>query len=400
MLDPEDPRLWPDHRHVLFYPIPTERKVMTKFNFPNVNVAFKNLVDIFAAYEEGPPANTWLGENLSRSPSRVGDVIRFNEPVTITFTNPTQRVLLNDARDANPFFHLYEALWMLQGCNEIAPLEYYAANYAKQVQDGSNPYANGAYGYRWRHAYGGYDGQGLGDERDVDQLDYLIRHLKAEPRSRRAVLQMWNVQDDLLRIDNQDGAYSKDVCCNTCAFFELVPSNGRDVLNMTVINRSNDLIWGTLGANYVHFSFLQEYMAGHLNATVGKYHQITNNLHAYTERFKADDWLHWYKENPRYDQYEPGFRMMPPNPEQFDSELPDFIAHHMNGDDTTLYRWRTPWLSAVANPMLMAFHAHKKRDYTAAIYNAMRVEDPNWKGAAIAWLNRRRTAWEAKNELS
>jgi hypothetical protein len=33
---------------------------------------------------------------------------------------------------------------------------------------------------------------------------------------------------------------------------------------MTVTNRSNDLCWGMLGANYVHFTILQEYLAARL----------------------------------------------------------------------------------------------------------------------------------------
>ena len=43
--------------------------------------------------------------------------------------------------------------------------------------------------------------------------------------------------------------------------------NGR--LQMTVHCRSNDIIWGTYGANAVHFSILQEYVAARIGVDLG-----------------------------------------------------------------------------------------------------------------------------------
>jgi hypothetical protein len=43
-----------------------------------------------------------------RTSSRNGDVLQIAEPVIITYEQPCERVLFNDARDANPFFHLCE----------------------------------------------------------------------------------------------------------------------------------------------------------------------------------------------------------------------------------------------------------------------------------------------------
>ena len=51
---------------------------------------------------------------------------------------------------------------------------------------------------------------------------------------------------------------------------------------MTVSNRSNDIIWGTFGANAVHMSMLHEYVASALMLHVGKYTQISDSFHAYT----------------------------------------------------------------------------------------------------------------------
>src|SRR5262249_11634251 len=147
-----------------------------------------------------------------------GTVLVIDEPVTITYTHPRERVLFNTVRDANPFFHLYEALWMLAGRNDVAPLSYYNSRMKEFSDDGKT--LNGAYGYRWRNARGREYGSGLTivmvddptlptGKRPVcadlsvgscDQLDTLVNHLRADPTSRRAVLQMWNVEDDLLKI--------------------------------------------------------------------------------------------------------------------------------------------------------------------------------------------------------
>jgi len=55
---------------------------------------------------------------------------------------------------------------------------------------------------------------------------------------------------------------------------------------MCVTNRSNDAVWGALGANAVHFSMLQEYLAVMIGCAVGKYWQVTNNLHLYLDHHK------------------------------------------------------------------------------------------------------------------
>ena len=68
------------------------------FKFENVNDAFDKLVE---GFEDGMIPTV-------KVPSRVGDVIMIQEPVIVTYEKPLQRVLFNKARDANPFFHVYE----------------------------------------------------------------------------------------------------------------------------------------------------------------------------------------------------------------------------------------------------------------------------------------------------
>lgn len=263
----------------------------------NVNSAFRRLVNLFAT----PPVEGMV----LRQPSRNGNVLVLGEPVTITYTHPRERVLFNPARDANPFFHLYESLWMLAGRNDVESVAYYAKQMREYSDDGET--LNGAYGYRWRGQYLTIEteippskkfpyGCRESEVKRIDQLDILVDHLKAQPESRRAVLQMWNVEDDLLKIDgcrcnppcrdridySCGKRESRDVCCNLSVMFSLrdvigdcsKSSDGGHTwnsvygsnkppeclacktvaclpkLDMTVTNRSNDLLWGMLGANY------------------------------------------------------------------------------------------------------------------------------------------------------
>lgn len=693
--------------------------------FDSVNDAFRRLV-----------RGIHTGEIPTvQRPSRNGDVLQIDEPVTITYRKPTRRVLFNPVRDANPFFHVYEALWMLAGRNDVAPLTYYNSRMREFSDDGET--LNGAYGYRWREA---------------NQLDIIVDHLKVDPTSRRAVLQMWNVEDDLLKLGHYEpckergcvngkwqnarglamlaegadcpicrGAgkrlkdFSKDVCClapevkfrspegdtdiaslagrfqsesgfkfpvysidtvtgdqqicwmtnawktgvkpvfkvsfddgssvrmtadhkvfrktkmfdgkrcigikvdevtvgdlsvgdrllatlsedsaartnvggyrqykrnvfrNTggrnmalehreyvrlfqplldghlvhhengnkldnrlsnltqmvnrdhyrmgktgqdnphCrmsaddkvargrkhsasirAYWDGVPadvrsammthkknrtpeqeqliadfrgsrsnhkvvgieragvtpvydftvpgrhnavlSNGvvvhncnlsvmfslrnveseptilpdhanpgrhntmttiRRHLDMTVTNRSNDLIWGLLGANVVHFSFLQEYLAARLGVEVGRYNQFTNNLHVYTERWKPEEWLA-YRESGydgwesfdslthRFSTYPEGVEPFPlvKDPIAFDRELPLFVKRFSGKlpPEELAAQWSEPFFNDVAQPMLIAFSCAKEGDYHSALLGMEEIAAQDWRVVATQWLERR-----------
>lgn len=327
-----------------------------------------------------------------RSPSRAGDVAYITEPVIVTYTHPRERVLLNPERDANPFFHLFESLWMLAGRNDVAPLAYYNSRMSEFSDDGRT--FNGAYGFRWRHAFVSPDAdppETWHDEIGMeDQLGLLINHLKENPNSRRAVLQMWNVEDDLLKIDS-----SLDVCCNLSACFSVRHTQydgpeGQtadfDYLDLTVFNRSNDLIWGMLGANVVHFSFLQEYMAAHLGLEVGVYNQVSNNLHYYVDRWEGEKWLA-NNQTGLYKPYTPV--SLVEEPEMFDREVKAFVDVDQRGPKGVGF-WKEPFLESVCEPMCQAFHAHKQRKYESAFGFISYIDDDAWRMAAAQWMANRR----------
>lgn len=389
-------------------------------NVRNVNEAFRELVKFFDDGANDRLSTFYRGVNrVIRNHSRNGDVLVIDEPVTVTYTHPTERVLFNEVRDANPAFHLYEALWMLAGRNDVAPLAYYNSRMNQFSDDGKT--LNGAYGYRWRHAWRW--NQEIAGDVEIDQLDVLVNHLKADPHSRRAVLSMWNVEDDLLKIGwpcNRCQEYeggvcphctnglkmqSKDVCCNLDVMFSLRDDckvsgeqqveNWYKVLDMTVTNRSNDMLWGMLGANYVHFSILQEYMAARLGVGVGRYHHFSNNVHVYCDRpdWKPEELLDWCVEYPHPYEIDPRVKVTIPlvqDPAVFEQELPKFVE--ANSKEPLYFipsaNWSEPFLRDVAQPLLNAYHCHK-RSKGAGMDFAERVAADDWRIAVTSWLTRR-----------
>jgi hypothetical protein len=216
---------------------------------------------------------------------------------------------------------------MLAGQNQVQPLAYFVKKMEEFSDDdltsGEIPFKGqrtsttnfnagfmwGAYGYRWRNWF------------KYDQIEEAIEILRADRKTRRVILQMWE-PEDLHRV--LKSPQCKDVPCNLTVMFRPRPSTeteryhtgqipspreqrtlqpvltndgggymeesferedenaaGITLLDMTVINRSNDSLWGALGSNYVHFSFLHEYIANSVGMGVGHYHQISNNLHTY-----------------------------------------------------------------------------------------------------------------------
>lgn len=198
--------------------------------------------------------------------TRNGMALRCESALTTHYIYPNQRMLFSAARNANPFFHLFEALWMLGGRNDVEFVSKYVKTMANFSDDGVT--LNGAYGHRWRQAFG------------VDQIALIIKELKANPQSRRVVLQMWDSRKDL----EYGMTGGKDSCCNLMCKFAVV--NGK--LNMTVMCRSNDMLLGGYGANAVHFSFLQEYIADCVGLDIGFYEQISLDAHLYTAELYGD----------------------------------------------------------------------------------------------------------------
>lgn len=313
----------------------------------------------------------WLKVSGVVEESRNGPVVVSPVPVVTTYSHPCERVLFSASRDCNPYFGFFEAMYMLAGRSDLAWLAQFNARMAEFSDDGE--YLHGTYGFRWREWFG------------FDQLRYLIEHLRVQPGSRRAVLTMWSPLGDLIASEGVGGIGSKDIPCNTQAYFDLRGG----VLNMTVTCRSNDVLFGAMGANAVHFSFLLEYVAMHIGVLVGVYRQFSNNFHAYTALPK------YPSADPSIigcdDRYESGrVRPLPllqpgETAEEWDRDLDLFFFV----DTTHVKTYYTRFFGEVAAPMLVSWHERKRGRLQDGRNVAELIAAEDWRVACLEWIDRR-----------
>jgi len=308
--------------------------------------------------ENYPDGLWWLKTAGEMQESRNGPVIVAPGPVVNAYYHPRERVLFSEVRDANPYFHFLESLWMLAGRNDLE----YIATILPRMRDYSDNGVSlhGSYGYRWRCHWGD------------DQLFTVIDHLEKDPDSRRAVIQMWDVTDLLHP--------GKDVPCNT----QLYISIRGDFVDMTVTCRSNDAIWGCYGANVVHFSYLQEFLACALKKLVGRLYQFSNNFHVYPDMPRFEQ-LYAHPSSTNYYLGE----AVSPGPLMFQGDFQNFLMELEDWMDTPTSSSSYPFLSGLAYPMWLSFTNHKAGEKEGALEWADQIDAPDWRLACKAWLERR-----------
>jgi len=355
---------------------------MKVINARNVNDALEKGIDLFQ-----DPTEYVVKD------SRNGIVCEAHTPVTTVYKKPWERVCLIKERDANPFFHFIEGLWMLDGRSDLEPLTYFVKSMADFSDDGKTLW--GAYGWRWKSYF------------HKDQLAILIGMLKQNPYERRAVLQMWDPKDDLARACNKK-IERKDVPCNTNIYFKI--RDGK--LCMTVCNRSNDMLWGAYGANVVHMSMLQEYMAHNIGVPMGDYTQISDSFHIYqndvwdrVKHMELDIYTYRDKKN-HYDLID-GYEPVPlvNETESFSRELRFFFDYFdsFRYDSKQIIKraddieWNNNIFPDVAMPMLKAFYYHKERDYLNSYREVQKIKSLDWMEACFEWIRKRDTAYTLTN---
>lgn len=325
----------------------------------NVNHVFENALWAFKArVDDG---------SLVPEETRNGPAYSMDQPMALVYERPTERVLFSKLRDANPFFHFMESLWMLAGRNDVAFVKQFNSRIDQYSDEGT--VLHGAYGHRWRNHFG------------ADQLLWVIAHLKKQPNSRRAVLTMWDPD-----VDCSQAGGGKDVPCNMQIVFRI---NGAR-LDMVVYNRSNDLIWGACGANAVHLSYVHEFVACALYLPVGTYTQVSANMHIYLSTPNAHELL---SAPPNEDIY----RGLHTPPMFTDSELEFSSPEHLLRKiqqfcDTPYGRTDVNLLDFVANPMWRAWEAKNEGDYESALVYCNKIASPDWSEVCHSWMQRRMLA--------
>jgi len=314
-----------------------------------------------------------------RTTRRGMSVIEMPVPVATSYSNPRERVLFNPIRDANPFFHFFESLWILAGRNDVAFLSYMLERMSQYSDDGVT--FHGAYGHRLRHW--------VDETGERDQIEGAINLLKRSPDTRQCVLSIWDPAIDMLRI-------TKDMPCNDMV---MLSRSGPDfeLLNMTVCNRSNDAIWGAYGANAVQFSMLQEYIAAKVGCEVGTYTQMSNNFHVY------EDNPYWmaYKDSKNealgYTSYYTAGIVKPYDlfaEEGFDRDLFAFFQSfdELLADGVSVApKYETQAFDDVVLPMWECFRLYKNGFIKDAWVMTNDIVALDWQSACAEWLGRRIT---------
>jgi len=321
-----------------------------ELNVRNVNEAFSRVFEELNTLDI-EPTNT-----------RNGPAIVFPDIVTTIYDRPDERVLFHAGRDANPIFHLMESIWMLAGRRDVAFLTQFNNRMSDFSDDGVT--FNAAYGYRWRKHFG------------YDQLIQVIENLKQDPNTRQAVIQIWDEQDLYLK--------TKDKACNTQVVFD---TRG-GALNMTVFNRSNDIWWGAYGANAVHFSFMQEFVASAVMLPLGKYRQVSNNFHLYTELYDATRYITTPPVRETYDLYTTG--AVQPCRIMDNSDYLLFLEDCENfcADPFTDRSYYHSFFHNVAQPMAMVSKVRRRKQGGGREY-AMAIAASDWSRAVLDWIERR-----------
>lgn len=306
-------------------------------------------------------------------PSRNGPVLRMPGVTTLWVAHPWERVNFSPERNANPFFHLIEAMAMLAGLNSVELMSYFAKNMASFSDDGER--YNAFYGERLRSTWG-------------DQLARVINELEKQPHTRQAVAQIWDPSDLYKE--------TKDKACNLCLIFEQDYNTKK--LNMTSFNRSNDAIWGMgTGANVVHLSFFQEFVACALGWEMGSWTHVSNNLHVYTEnpqwekvlKDSRSDWCLY----PNLDRIalEPLFVG---DHRQFTTALQNCLADMLLAirGKTVLSEhsgYHQRFLISTVVPVFNAWQYRKlgyQRDHIK--YALVKISAPDWHTACARWVER------------
>ncbi|MGZ5043188.1 MAG: thymidylate synthase [Methylobacter sp.] len=300
--------------------------------------------------------------------SRLGSVKEYLH-CCLHLRDPLQRWVLSRKPAINPAFAIAELIWILQGRDDAAFLNYW--NPVLPKFSGHDETYYGAYGLRLR--------TGLG----FDQFDRAYQVLAKNPNSRQVVLQIWDGQKDM---PDQDGlSRSEDIPCNIVA----MPKVRDGKLEWMQVMRGNDLFLGT-PHNFVQFTSLQEIMAGWLGLGVGSFVLVSDSLHVYEhdlEKLKITKTIPYAPNTDSLalskDEYDHVLRTIGNIMEELRSDLlsPVRFTQLINGTNFPI-SWRNLLL-------IVAADAARRRGWVAEMESAAsQCTNPALNVAWEAWLER------------
>lgn len=176
--------------------------------------------------------------------------------------NPKDRNINTPWRKWNHKYAEREWQWYLSQNRSVEEIKKYAPIWDKM--HGGDNIVNSNYGWQWGRN---------------NQLDKVIEQLKKDKDTRRAWISIFD--------GKEKDQYEFDTPCTLGIGFDICPFTD-DELDMTVIMRSNDLVYGFCNDQYC-FSKLQELVAHELGLRVGNYFHFAHDLHIYEKHFNMKD---------------------------------------------------------------------------------------------------------------
>lgn len=171
---------------------------------------------------------------------------------------PIFRKIRTPWRKWNEKYAEREWKWYLSQDRSVEEIKKHAPLWDKM--HGGDNLVNSNYGWQWGRN---------------DQLDKCIEQLKKDRNTRQAWISIFD--------GKEKDQYQYDTPCTLAVGFNVNPYADNE-LNMTVLMRSNDLVYGFCNDQYC-FSKLQELVATELGLKVGSYYHFAQNLHIYKQHF-------------------------------------------------------------------------------------------------------------------
>ena len=178
--------------------------------------------------------------------------------VGFTLENPLENYIFNKERNWKPDYAEAEWQWYLSGDPNIKKLGQLYGKIPPIWERMADSKGNVMSNYGWQMYR-------------KDQLDYVIAKLRNEKDTRHAAISIYDCKEHEF--------YKKDTPCTYAIQFTIY----NDVLNMSVLMRSNDLWYGFCNDQYC-FSMIQKLVADELKMEVGEYYHYAHNLHLYNDK--------------------------------------------------------------------------------------------------------------------
>jgi thymidylate synthase len=211
---------------------------MLNKSYYNAQFAFEDLYDTIMS----------IGEEINGTKTLHNVLIELQSPIDNNINTLWRKWNMKYAE--------YEFNWYLSGNPNAKEISKRAKIWSTMMDEHGN--VNSNYGYQWQRN---------------NQLTKVINILRNDPKTRRASISLYDGKE----IDK----YKKDTICTYAINFYI---DKNENLNMQVMMRSNDLIFGFCNDQYC-FSELQKIVANELNKKIGKYYHYVCNMHIYERHY-------------------------------------------------------------------------------------------------------------------